>query len=204
MGHLIENRKLKSTTIRSYISAIKSVLQEDGLELNENKYLLSSLTRACRFSNDRVKTRLPIGKELLNLILSRLQIIFEDRNQHYLMILYMTIICTAYYGLFRIGELASGDHPVLAKDVHIGENKNKVLFVLRTSKTHWTDQKLQSVKITRTPVSAQSSMILNPHCPFQLLNEFADLRIKYKTESEPFFVYRDRTPVPANRVCSRC
>ena len=44
---LIQQRR-KSTTIRSYISAIKSVLRDDGEELNEDIFLLKSLTRACK------------------------------------------------------------------------------------------------------------------------------------------------------------
>ena len=72
---------------------------------------------------------------------------FEDKGQIYLKILYKTLFSTAYYGLFRVGELTSGSHPVLVGDVHVSENKNKFLFLLRTSKTHWKDVKPQRVKI---------------------------------------------------------
>ena len=41
--HLIENG-LKSTTVRSYISAIKSMLQDDNYDWNENQVLLTMLT----------------------------------------------------------------------------------------------------------------------------------------------------------------
>ena len=64
VGYLIENNR-KSTTIRSYISAIKSVLQKDGVELNQDQFLLTSLTRACKLKNDRVQTKLPIRMRLL-------------------------------------------------------------------------------------------------------------------------------------------
>ena len=47
VGYLID-KQLKSTTIRCYISAIKAVLREDGETLNENTYLLKSLTKACQ------------------------------------------------------------------------------------------------------------------------------------------------------------
>ena len=46
------NNKLKSSTVKSYISAICSVLAEIGEELDQNNYLLKSLTRACRLRND--------------------------------------------------------------------------------------------------------------------------------------------------------
>ena len=58
-GYLIENDK-KSSTVKSYISAIKAVLQEDRVEINLNHCLISSLTKACKYQNDFVRTRLPI------------------------------------------------------------------------------------------------------------------------------------------------
>ena len=51
IAYLIDNQK-RSQTIRSYISAIRSVLREDGFVLNEDKFLLASLTRACKLKND--------------------------------------------------------------------------------------------------------------------------------------------------------
>ena len=57
-------------------------------------------------------------------------------EQPYLLVLYEAIFCLAYYGLMRIGELTEGDHPIKAKDIHIGVNKDKILLVLYTSKTH--------------------------------------------------------------------
>ena len=134
IGFLVEKDR-RSTTIRSYISAIKSVLEEDGVILSENKYVITSLTKACKLRNDKVQMRLPIHKRLMHMIIDRCFDKFD--NQPYLLNLYKAIFCVAYYGMFRIGELTSGDHPVKAFDVHIGENKNKMVFVLRTSKTHW-------------------------------------------------------------------
>ena len=43
VGYLIGGNR-KSTTIKSYISAIKKVLREDGVILNQDEYLLRSLT----------------------------------------------------------------------------------------------------------------------------------------------------------------
>ena len=142
VGYLVESKK-KSSMIRSYVLAIKSVLMEDRVQINENKYLLASLTKACKYQNDRVRTRLPILKGLLNFILREASIYFGD--QPYLACLYRALFASAYYGLLRVGELTSDDHPVLAKDIHIGMNKKKFLFILRTSKTHWKDRKPQLV-----------------------------------------------------------
>ena len=148
-GYLINEGK-KATTVNSYISTIKSVLREDKIEVSEDQFLLKSLTRACKYRNERVTLKLPIQKDLLNRLLIQLDLNYVQSNspQPYLAKLYNAIFATAYYGLLRISEIVKGEHPVLGKDVHIGINKNKMLFVLRTSKTHWKDNKPQSAKIS--------------------------------------------------------
>ena len=67
-GFLVHNN-LKSGMVRSYISAIRGVLREIGVKLQENDYLLSSLTKACKLKNDPMVVRLPIHKSMLGLIL---------------------------------------------------------------------------------------------------------------------------------------
>ena len=102
VGYLI-NENRKSTTIRSYISAIRAVLQENDIELNENRFLLTSLTRACCLINDHVYTRLPIYSDLLGLIIKKLGKNLHD--QPYLRILYCAILAAGYFGLLRIGGI---------------------------------------------------------------------------------------------------
>ena len=133
VGYLVSINK-QSCTIRSYVSAIKVVLSDIGIELNENRCLLNSLTRACKLVNDKVCTRLPIKKSLLNCIL--LQVQKHYATQPYQMALYMALFSTAYFGLFRVGELTASEHVVKAVNVRIGQNKNKILFILDSSKTH--------------------------------------------------------------------
>ena len=94
---LVDSNK-KSTTIRSYISAIKSVLRDDDYELNEDKYLLSSLTKACKLKNDTFRTRLPIQKGLLMILLRKIDQLFDQ--QPYLLTLYRALFLRAYFGLF--------------------------------------------------------------------------------------------------------
>ena len=187
--------KLKSQTIKSYISAIKAVLMEDGVELNENKYLLTSLTKACKYTNDIIRTRLPIQKNLLRLILDKTEDHFA--YQHYLTLLYKAVWVLAYYGMLRISEIATGEHPILASDVHISENKRKILFILRTSKTHWTDVKPQRVKIT-----GANSKELERHCPFFIINQYIEIRGDCAMTREPFFILSDRNPITPIQVLS--
>ena len=136
VGHLV-NPKRKSQTIRSYILVIKAVLLDGDIEIDKDTNLLTLLTKACRLRNDRVVARLPIHKDMLHMILNRTDSYFRQLNQLYLRILYTTLFMTVYYGLFRVGELTTGSHPVMVGNVHIVENKNKFLLLLRTSKTHW-------------------------------------------------------------------
>ena len=54
VGYLIQDGR-KATMIKSYISAVKAVLSDGGIEINEDRSLLTSLTKACRYVNDHVR-----------------------------------------------------------------------------------------------------------------------------------------------------
>ena len=154
--YLIDQGRI-STTIRCYISAIRAILQEVVVELTEDKVLLASLTRACE-RRDTVSNRLSIRKGLLKLIIKAVQDMFA--SQPYLKILYVALFLTTYFGLFRIGEVTESLHVVLAQNVHVGTNKNKLLFVLHISKTHNKGSKPQTIKISNETSSNKFC------CPF--------------------------------------
>ena len=62
LAYLVEHGGIQSSTLRSYTSAIKSVLLDDGYEWNDQKLLMGTLSKSCKLINDRVRTRLPIKK----------------------------------------------------------------------------------------------------------------------------------------------
>ena len=124
-AYLIEEKSIQSSTLKSYFSAIKHVLKLDGYKWTQDMCILNTLTRACRTVNDKTRVCLPIRLQLLEILLFELSRIFH--NQPYLEILYQTIFLLSYYGLFRIGELTKSQHQVKAKDVHIGQKKDKIL-----------------------------------------------------------------------------
>ena len=198
VGHLV-NLNRKSTIIHSYISAIRSVLAKDGVILNEDKVLLSSLMKACHLKNDTVITRLPICYGVLNLMLKYIPDLYRD-SQVYLIAMYRALFITAYYGLFRIGELTKGEHTVKAKDVHEGINKDKLMFVLHTSKTHGKDRKPQVIKIDSIGKLPAKRYGTSPYCPLQFLQEYINLRGDSDYREEQFFVFRDRSPVRPNHA----
>ena len=144
-GHLVAEGT-QSQTVKSYISAIKTVLKDDGYIWNENLFLIGSLTWACRLTNDVVYTRLPIKLGLLEQLLFEIQRLYSE--QHYLQIMYKALFALAYFGMLRVGELVQSDHTVKAKNIHVGKNKNKILIMLYTSKTHGKANTPQEVKIT--------------------------------------------------------
>ena len=192
-SHLV-NQGIQSSTIKSYFCAIKHILRTDGYEWNDKKAMLSSITKSCRLLNDRVLIRLPIRKRLLELLLFEVQRIYP--NQPYLEKLYLAMFSISYYGMFRIGEIAESPHAMKAKDVHIANNKNKILVILYSSKTHGRDSFPQKIKIE----SSQSRVRNSFFCPFQLLRSYLQERDGYEIETENFFVFRDRSPVQPEHV----
>ena len=122
VGYLIIKKK-KSSTIRSYVSTIKSVLIDEGKQVSEDKVLLAALTKVCKLNFDVAHNKLPVKKGMIHMLLSTVEKLYHD--QLYLKILYKAMIVTAYYRLFRIGEITAGPHVIKTKDVLIGTNKNK-------------------------------------------------------------------------------
>ena len=112
--------------------------------------------------NDRIRKRLPIHCKLLELLLFETE--REFGSQPYLQSLYKTIFSFGYYGLFRIGGLVCMDgnhkqHTILARNVHVAMNKNKILVILYSSKTHDKDKPPQKVKITEQKEAKFNSKI---------------------------------------------
>ena len=114
--------------------------------------------------------------------------------------MYLAIFSSAYYRLLRVGEITSGTHPILAQDVHAGDNKRKILFILTTSKTHWTDKKPQHVKISSPSPDSQWTALNPIYCPFKILCEYIVIRPSCTDISEPFFVSRDKSPVKSQHM----
>ena len=156
-GFLID-KKLKSTSIRTYISAIKGILLENDIQIDEDRFLLNSLTRACKIKNDVLFKRLPIENDLLHLLIENIRKLYGmQRNQPYLESLYQALFMATYYGLLQIGEAMESPHVILARNTHIGVNKDKLLFILLSSKTHSKGSHPQMVKITHKLLKKEKS-----------------------------------------------
>ena len=60
-GYLVDCT-FQSTTIKSYLSAIRTVLKQDGVKISEDRFLLTSLMHACRLHNESLEPDSPYGK----------------------------------------------------------------------------------------------------------------------------------------------
>ena len=81
----------QSSTIKSYFSAIKHILHTDGYEWDDNKAMLTTITKSCKLMNDRVFVRLPISKNLLELMIIEINRILD--KQPYLKCMYNFYAC---------------------------------------------------------------------------------------------------------------
>ena len=207
-GAYLVDKGNQSTTIKSYFSAIKCILKADGYEWDDSKVLLNILTRGCRLKNDTVKTRFPIQIRLLELLLFEVEREYGGRNgknpQPYLESMYKAIYILMYYGMLRVGEIAFGPHVIKAANIHVGSNKNKILIILYSSKTHGKESKPQRVKISAIQNLSDQEIYKRKRffCPFVILRQFANIRGDYQTDDEQFFVFADGSPIYTTQVRS--
>ena len=201
LGYLISNG-IQSSTIKSYLSAIKKTLMMDGYNGNDKLVLVRSLVKACRIINEQVRTRLPIHCNLLEMLLFEVQRHFTRKHQYYLESMYKAIFAISYYGLMRIGEVTSSPHVLKANNVHIGINKDKIMLVLYSSKTHDKAQRPQKIKITSNGNEKSGHYKDKYFCPFKLMRDYIQLRGGWTEESEQFFIFKDGSLVSASQLRS--
>ena len=129
IGYLVD-KGMQSSTVKSYVSAIKKTFVLDGYKRDDNGMivLVWSLAKVCRIINDKVRTRLPIHCSLLEVILFEVQKYFSFKNQYFLKVLYKPLFALSYYGMMRIGEVTASQHVSKDKDVHIASNKDKFYY----------------------------------------------------------------------------
>ena len=176
-GAYLVHKGVQSSTLKSYISAIKHTLLMDDYPWCDEKLKLSIMTNACVTDNDANRTRLPVQNGLLEVLLFQTVRHFDDQGQNYLKLLYKSLFQLLYYGLFRIGELTKGDHPVWASDIHLAANKDKLLIILRSSKTHSKRSKPQEVRVEGNPNLDKTRV--NYFCPYISTREFLEARGDY-------------------------
>ena len=159
-------------------------------EWDDSKVLLHTLTKACKIKNDRLFPHFPIKFGLFELLL--FEVGRKYATQPYLEILFKSLFSLAYYGLMRVGELTLSPHAVKASNVHIGTNKNEILILLYTSKTHDEASEPQRIKISEVETCGLNK---KNFCPFRLLRSFISVCGDYSSLDELLFVFADKSPV---------
>ena len=210
-AYLITIKKRQSSTVRSYVSAIKHVLKTDGYEWSDEKVLLNTITRSCKLKNDKLKVRLPIQKGLLELILFRIQRKYD--NQPYMESMYISAYLLQYYGLMRVGEITDSTHTVKAGNVHESRTSNKLLIVLYSSKTHGRESPPQQIKIygkesieivdcQKTRRHMMKKDDLGKFCPVEWTKRYIQLRgpEEYDSNEEPLFRLSDKSPLKSTML----
>ena len=81
-GAYLVDKGVQSSTLKSYFSAIKHILKQDGYVWDDKKAALSSLMKDCELENDTLKVRLPIQKGLLEILLFELERYYNSKKRH--------------------------------------------------------------------------------------------------------------------------
>ena len=151
--------------------------------------------------NDQVIAHLPIDKHLPRLILDCVRKYFLNaKNQPYLEKLYSAMFSAGFYGLFRAGELARGPHVILVCNTHIGINKNKFLFVLKSSKTHDNGSQPQRIKISELSKGKRRLPKVEKYCPFNILKNYLQVWPASRSCDEQFFAFSDGSAVQPSHL----
>ena len=114
-------------------------------------------------------------------------------EQEYLCTLYQAVIALGCYGLMQIGELAKdlqnrSDHSIKNKNINVGINKEKILTVLYSSKTHDKSTYPQQIKISACDSKRKQKIGERFFCPFQCLRKYIAIRSPEVTELDANFL----------------
>lgn len=191
--HLADNRK-KSATIKSYISAVRYCLSLDGITVTHHNCELAAIIQAAKQLNDQLYIRLPIQKDLVQLMFKFVDSHYKiGKGQEYLALWLKAIFSMAYHGMMRISELTESQHNVRARDIIYGMNKNRITIYLRSSKTHTVADQPQIIQIKEEKKWGQ-------YCPVKLITEYADARGRNSLyEQQPFFIQKDGSTITAQQ-----
>ena len=192
-------RKLAPSTITSYLLAISYVHKLNGHQDPTKSFLIHKLLTA--LSRQRsVDLRLPITRPVLHELVKSLRHTNSLAFQRYL---YSAMFLLAFYGFFRIGELAAKSADCAASLVQYKDLK----FLVQ-------DDTLRMIKITITEckhnTNKQPFEILieredtQPFCPVQALVDYCRQR---GSDPGPLFCQQSLVPISVyqfNTELSRC
>jgi len=192
-------RKLAPSTITSYLSAIGYVHKMRGLRDPTKSFLIHKLLTALG-RRRAADIRLPISRAVLHELVRSLKYTNSSASQR---TLYSAMFLTAFYGFFRIGELATKssnkkDGVVQYGDVSFltNEGVTHMIKITISSFKHNSDNRPFSILIKRETSA--------PFCPVQAIMEYSKLR---GHQPGPFFCLHGLSPITVsmfNTELHRC
>ena len=196
----LDARKLAHSTITSYLSAIGYVHKMKGLPDPSKTFLIHKLLTALGRQKSP-DVRLPISKPILHDLVHSLIHTNSSAAQR---ILFSAMFLTAFYGFFRIGELAARNSNLSTNTVIQYDN---LRFLKHEGQIH-------SIKITITNFKHNTSNrpfdILiaredsSPCCPVKSMLRYCTVRGR---QSGPLFCHLDGSPITVthfNTELQRC
>ena len=179
-------KKLAPSTITSYLSAISYVHKIKGYIDPTKSFLIHKLTAVSR--QRLADLRLPITRPVLHELIKSLQHTTSSAFQRYL---YSAMFLLAFYGFFRVGELAakSGDRADSVLQFNdfkflVNNGQPQMIKIIITAFKHNTDRKPFEILIDREDTL--------PFCPVKSLVEYCRLR---GTLPGPLFCQQNLTPI---------
>lgn len=142
---------------------------------------------------------------MLQVMLDKINDHYLEKGQPYLASLYRAMCCIAYHGMLRVSEFTSGEHNIFVKDVNSSIKTKQLELVIRSSKTQ---NRGDRPRIIKTPFRAENVQPISVdllfqdqrYCPCKIIRYYGkEMRPKSKSDSEPFFIYSDGTPVRADQ-----
>ena len=111
----------------------------------------------------------------------------------------------AYYGLFRVGELTESQHAIKLRNVHVAQNRKRILFILPTSKTHGLEDRPQKIRLD-TRQKRKRKERQTQFCPVNMTEKYLQIRgqnsNKTINDNDQFFVFSDGSNVKAHHMRS--
>lgn len=192
-------RKLAPSSIKSYLSAIGYVHKMKGLPDPTRAFLIEKVLTALgrQVSCD---IRLPISRPVLHEIVGSLH---HTNSSAFQRILFSAMFLMAFYGFFRIGELAAksanaGDSVVQYNNMRFLTQRGiiRMVKITITNFKHNTNSRPFDILIER-----EDSL---PMCPVQAMVDYCKLR---GSKAGPLFCQADSSPITAgqfNAELRRC
>ena len=192
-------RKLASSTIKSYLSAISYVHKLKGFRDPTQAFLINKLLTALSRQGS-CDIHLPISRPALHELVGSLG---HTTSSAFQRTLYSAMFLLAFFGFFRMGELAakstnSGGAVVQYNQLHFLTQKGNVhmIKISITQFKHNTSNRPFDILIERE--------VSSPFCPVQAMLNFCKNR---GHQPGPLFCHTDMSPVTVsqfNAVLHRC